>query len=29
MIVEQRKRLTPVEFTDMLGLCSFLPAATS
>jgi chromate transporter len=25
MIVEQRKWLTPVEFTDMLGLCSFLP----
>jgi chromate transporter len=25
MIVEQRKWLTPVEFTEMLGLCSFLP----
>jgi chromate transporter len=25
MIVEQRKWLTPAEFTDMLGLCQFLP----
>lgn len=25
MIVEQRKWLTAAEFTDMLGLCSFLP----
>ena len=25
MIVEQRKWLTPAEFTEMLGLCSFLP----
>ena len=25
MIVEQRKWLTPTEFTDMLGLCQFLP----
>ncbi len=25
MIVEQRKWLTPVEFTEMLGLCQFLP----
>jgi chromate transporter len=25
MIVEQRKWLAPVEFTEMLGLCSFLP----
>jgi chromate transporter len=25
MIVEQRKWLTPTEFTEMLGLCQFLP----
>jgi chromate transporter len=25
MIVEQRKWLTPAEFTEMLGLCQFLP----
>ena len=25
MVVEQRKWLTPVEFTEMLGLCQFLP----
>jgi chromate transporter len=25
MIVEQRKWLTPAEFSDMLGLCQFLP----
>lgn len=25
MIVDQRKWLTPVEFTEMLGLCQFLP----
>ena len=25
MIVEQRKWLSPVEFTEMLGLCQFLP----
>jgi chromate transporter len=25
MIVEQRKWLSPMEFTDMLGLCQFLP----
>jgi chromate transporter len=25
MIVEQRQWLTPTEFTDMLGLCQFLP----
>ena len=25
MVVEQRKWLTPAEFTDMLGLCQFLP----
>ncbi|MGE0415212.1 MAG: chromate transporter [Acetobacteraceae bacterium] len=25
MIVEQRRWLTPAEFTDMLGLCQFLP----
>jgi chromate transporter len=25
LIVEQRKWLTPAEFTDMLGLCQFLP----
>jgi chromate transporter len=25
MIVDQRKWLTPAEFTDMLGLCQFLP----
>ena len=25
MIVEQRQWLTPVEFTEMLGLCQFLP----
>jgi chromate transporter len=25
MIVEQRRWLSPAEFTDMLGLCQFLP----
>ena len=25
MVVEQRRWLTPAEFTDMLGLCQFLP----
>lgn len=25
MVVEQRKWLTPAEFTEMLGLCQFLP----
>jgi chromate transporter len=25
MIVEQRRWLTPAEFTEMLGLCQFLP----
>ena len=25
MIVDQRKWLTPIEFTEMLGLCQFLP----
>jgi chromate transporter len=25
MIIEQRKWLTPAEFTEMLGLCQFLP----
>src|SRR3954447_18511126 len=25
MIVEQRQWLTPAEFTEMLGLCQFLP----
>ncbi|HEX2940337.1 MAG TPA: chromate transporter [Rhodopila sp.] len=25
LVVEQRKWLTPAEFTDMLGLCQFLP----
>jgi chromate transport protein ChrA len=25
MVVEQRRWMTPAEFTDMLGLCQFLP----
>ena len=29
MVVDQRRWMTPAEFTDMLGLCQFLPAATS
>ncbi|MEI9900237.1 MAG: chromate transporter [Hyphomicrobium sp.] len=25
MIVEERRWLTPIEFTELLGLCQFLP----
>jgi chromate transport protein ChrA len=29
MVVEQKHWMSATEFTDMLGLCQFLPAAAS